>query len=107
MAVRVRRGKADKAVKQLVQALEKYQQDHPKAKIDLYRHSRFSVRIRVIDPGFAKVNLGERSSRVWKYFDDLPDEVVSDITMLLLLTPKELKTSLGNVEFEHPTPLEL
>jgi hypothetical protein len=37
----------------------------------------------------------------------LPEEVVAEITVLLLLTPDEAKKSVGNVDFENPIPSRL
>jgi len=34
----------------------------------------------------------------------LPEEVLSQISLLVLLTPAEMKKSLANFEFEHPVP---
>ena len=37
---------------------------------------------------------------VWKYLDSLPDEAVSDVSMLVLIAPSEAGTSGANIEFE-------
>ena len=37
----------------------------------------------------------------------LPDDVVAEISLLLLLTPKEARKSMANVEFDDPIPSEL
>ena len=36
--------------------------------------------------------------------EKLPEEVQSDISMVVLLTPAETKRSLANLEFEDPSP---
>ena len=41
---------------------------------------------------------------MWNYFDSLSDEIQSDISMLVLLTPSEVKKSFANMEFEDPVP---
>ena len=66
-----------------------------------------SIRVRIIDPDFAGVGLAERHDAVWKLSDPLPEEVLSHLSGLLLLTPAEKKTSFANVEFDHPIPSEL
>jgi hypothetical protein len=34
----------------------------------------------------------------------LPDAFQGDMSMVILLSPDEVQGSLGNLEFEHPTP---
>ena len=70
--------------------------------IDLYRQNPVSVRVRIIDPGFASRGKVDRSKEVWKYLDSLPDEVQSDLSALILLTPEETRTSIANFEFDDP-----
>ncbi len=71
------------------------------------RQNNVSVRIRIIDPDFQGKDRVDRDTYAWQFLDDLPDETKADITMLLLLTPKEAKTSLANAEFEEPIPSRL
>ena len=51
-----------------------------------------SVRVRIIDPAFREMSRADRSDLVWNYFDALSEEVQSDISMLVLLTPSESET---------------
>ena len=46
----------------------------------------------------------DRNDSVWKYFEPLSDESQGDISMLVLLTPSEVKKSIANLEFEDPVP---
>jgi hypothetical protein len=42
---------------------------------------------------------------VWRFLKEyLPEDVQSDISMVVLLAPGEEKHSLGNLEFEDPSP---
>jgi hypothetical protein len=107
MAITVSRGKADKAINQMIEVLKVYQADHPAARIDLYRRNPVSVRIRIIDPSFAGATRSERSRAVWKYLDALSDDAQADISAVILLTPEETEKSLANLEFEDPTPSRL
>ena len=84
--------------------LNKYQAKHPKSKIDIYRRNAVSIRVRIIDPDFEKVDRFERHQEVWEYFEGVPEDDQSDISMLLLLTPDEAARSAGNLEFEDPAP---
>lgn len=104
MSITVARGKQDKILDQIIEALRSYQNDHPHARIELYRYNKFSVRIRITDAGFAGQTRSERSKAVWKYLEPLDDEAQADITSLILLAPGESGISLTNLEFDDPTP---
>jgi hypothetical protein len=104
LSISMNRGKEDELLEQIRVALEHYQQDHPDARIDLYRRDAFSVRVRVIDRRFLRMSRTERHNMVWKYLDSLPDEGVADVSMLVLIAPSEAKTSGANLEFEDPLP---
>jgi hypothetical protein len=95
-------GKSDPAMDTILEVLAKYEKNHPKARIDIYRSNNVSIRIRIIDPDFAGMDLVERDTLVWNLIDQLPDEVASEITLLLLFTPKEAKKSFASIEFDNP-----
>ena len=42
-----------------------------------------------------------------KDFQEFPEDVQSDISLLLLLTPDETKASMVNFEFDDPLPSRL
>ena len=107
MPVHVTRGKSDTAIKQIVRQLEKYEAEHPKAEIDVYRKNKVSIRVRVTDPAFQKLSRSERSRMVWPLLRELPEETLSEVSMVLLLSPEEKKTSLVSLEFDDPTPSRL
>jgi stress-induced morphogen len=107
MSIDILRGKSDKTINAIKAVLEKYQRDHADAQISLYRQNSVSVRIRIIDPSFDSKNKLERNQLVWNYLGELSDDVQSDISMLLLLTPNETKRSFANFEFEDPIPSKL
>jgi hypothetical protein len=107
MSVSIIRGETDQVLEQIRDALDRYLKDHPDAQIDLYRQSSVSVRIRIIDPGFTRMNRIDRNDSVWEYFVALPDDAQSDISMLVLLAPAEVKRSMANLEFEEPVPADL
>jgi hypothetical protein len=79
----------------------------PDAKIDAYRYNSASIRVRVIDPGFARRSLIERERMVLPHLQTLPEDTLAEIMILLLLTPKETRDSMMNLEFERPTPSRL
>ena len=94
----------DGPMKLIQGALEEYGKAHPKAKIDLYRHSSVSVRVRIVDISFEGKSRTQREDEIWPLLERLPEEVVAELSLLLLLTPKEARKSFANVEFDDPVP---
>jgi hypothetical protein len=110
MPVSVPRGprpEEDEGLRAVVGALEQYQHQHPGSGLEAYRHGQFLIRIRVINPAFRGMTKSERHKAVWPYLNDLPEEVVSDVSTLILLTPEELKSSFASFEFDDPIPSRL
>jgi hypothetical protein len=104
MSINITRGKPDPVIEDIKHVLCPYEKDHPKAKIDMYRQNSASVRIRIIDSAFDGMNKKERNDLIWKYLEPISDESQGDISMLVLLTPTEVKKSFANMEFEDPVP---
>jgi len=107
MPVNVPRGprpEEDEGLQAVVAAMESYQVQHPGSVVETYRHGQYVVRIRVINPGFRGMTKSERHRAVWPFLKDLPEEVVSDISTLILLTPEEVKSSFASFEFDDPIP---
>ncbi len=104
MSITIPRGATDTVLEQIIETLQAYEADHPGAEIALYRQNSVSVRIRIIDSTFAGKTRIERSNLVWQYLENLPDDVQSDISTLILLTADETKASFANFEFEDPVP---
>ncbi|MBI1901836.1 MAG: hypothetical protein HYS13_12090 [Planctomycetia bacterium] len=94
-------------VARVAEALREYQKSHTRAKVDVYRHNSVSIRIRIVDPDFEGLDRVDRDDEVWKILAKLPDEVQSQITFVLALTPKETKKSIANIDFENPIPSRL
>jgi stress-induced morphogen len=98
----------DAQVERVRAVLEKtYRKDHPDAVIDVYKRNQFSIRIRIIDPSFADQDDIQREERIWKILKQLPNETFTNITMLVCLTPEEMKDSFINDDFENPQPSQL
>jgi len=81
------------------------------ATVDSYRYNSAVIRLRVIDPRFEGMRMGQRFDIVEPVLDRLPDDISSSIMGALLLAPSELVQSrktarqfAENVEFEEPTP---
>jgi hypothetical protein len=107
MAIKITRGTSDPGLDQFIAALEKFQADHPDADISVYRYGKYLVRVRIVDPGFAGQSRSQRHRLAWPYFESLPEETLSDLSSLLLLTPDEVSKSFANSEFDDPIPAVL
>jgi stress-induced morphogen len=104
MAQAKRSKQEDRYVTKIRGALEAYREKHPRASVDAYRQNPASVRVRVIDPDFQGIDRVDRDSLIWTHLHTLPEDIQSEISMLVLLTPGETDSSLANLEFEHPIP---
>ena len=98
------RGRKDSRLTQVAEALKPYRSQHSKAEIVLYRQNSASIRIRIIDPDFQRVSRGDRHEQVWMLLESLPEDVLGELSILLLLTPQETSKSFANMEFDHPVP---
>lgn len=104
MAIKLRTKRPNTTLKRIVEALKDYAVDHPTAEIEAYRQNSVSVRIRIVDSTFAGKSRAAREDDLWGFLDRLPEEVVAEISLLLLLTPDEVEKSFANFEFENPIP---
>lgn len=107
MAINIPRGESDAVIDKISEVLRRYEADHPRSQISLYRQNPVSVRVRIVDPDFAGQGKPQRNKEAWKYLDGLPDDVQSDISTVLLLTPDEKQSSFANFEFDDPVPSRL
>ena len=107
MAIHWRGDAPDPVAKQILEALEPYQQGRPLADIEAYRQNSVSVRVRILNAEFAGKSRAEREEAVWDVLNKLPEETASEISQLLLLTPAEAKKSFANFEFDDPIPSQL
>jgi hypothetical protein len=75
---------------------------------DAYRYNSASIRVRIIDNAFVGKTDIELEKMVDPILGRFPEELESDITLLLTLTEDETKTFnkhyLTNLEFENPRP---
>ncbi len=97
----------DEQVQQVMDGLAVYKDSHPKADIKAKSQNSVSIRVRIIDSDFEGMDRVDREPPVWKILKTLPEDIFSNITMLLLLTPKEAESSLANLEFNDPLPSRL
>ena len=98
----------DPQIKAIKNQLERgFKKKHPRAAIDVYKRGEYSTRIRVIDPSFAGKDAVAREEEIWKILEPLPEETFTSISMLVLLTPEEMRKSPANAVFESPPPAQL
>lgn len=92
----------DPIVDEIRGMLSCYTHDHPGALADAYRYNSASVRIKIEDSRFAGLSKGDRHDTVWDdYISHLTSETISDISMLILVTPGERHVL--DLEFSEPT----
>jgi hypothetical protein len=82
--------------------VQDYGTRHPQAQIDVKRYNSVCVYIRIIDPDFTRKRWKTREEEVWKVLETLPEDSFVQISLLVLLAPKETETSPLNFEFEEP-----
>jgi len=98
----------DKHVERIRAILEgRFGSEHPKAKVNVYRYNSASIRIRIIDRAFAGKIIPQREEMVWPILEALPQATLSEITVLLLISPRERKRSFMSMEFDNPIPSKL
>ncbi len=102
------RGDVDQAVQALKDALDAYEAAHLGAEATLYRQNSASIRLRVIDRRFEGMTKSRRHADIWQFLAArVPEDTLSDVSLVLAVAPAELGTSLMNLEFEEPTPSPL
>ena len=97
-------GQPDEVSDQILDLLKrKYQPAHPSADIRAYRYNSASVRVRIIDPDFAGKDTAQREDMVWPILESLPERVLEDISVVLLIPPEERDSSLLSLQFDNPS----
>ena len=95
------RGKRDRYLDEIAQALAEYQAGHNSAEIMLFRANSASIDIRIIDPDFKGLNRADRHDLIWNLLEKVNEDTLTHVTVVLLLTPSETAESLGNFAFER------
>lgn len=104
----LKQGENDTNVDAIRKALDDYEQQHQGASAALYRQNPGSIRVRIIDPRFAKMSRSARHDVTWNFLAErIGDDCMSELSLLLLLSPNEVDTSLMNAEFENPVDSHL
>ena len=83
--------------------LDEYEASHPGAIATLYEQTPGAVRVRIVDERFANMSKSSRHEEVFKFLAErLDDDTIEEISILLLLSSPELRSSFLNQEFEDP-----
>src|SRR5260370_23719907 len=99
----VTRGSRDQTVEKVRTILDEYERINPGAAATLYRQNSASIRVRIVDERFSGWSKGKRHDYAWTFISErLTEDEIQEISMLLLLTPTELRTSFINTEFDDP-----
>jgi len=96
------RNRTDMDLQQLKDRLDAYESDHPGATAELYRQNSASIRVRIIHDAFAAMSRTDRHDAVWKYIEVLGEDILQQVTTLILLPQTELQASMVNMEFDDP-----
>ncbi|MFO7901326.1 MAG: hypothetical protein R6U98_01590 [Pirellulaceae bacterium] len=96
---------SDAAVEQIAAALAEFEKTHEYAECMVYRYNPASIRIRIVDSIFSGRSKSERHDYAMQYLRGLPDDVLSEISILLCLEPGE--RSLLDLEFYDSTRSQL
>src|SRR5436309_3479803 len=100
----IKRGRGDPYVNAVKAALKEYVAEHPGAVAEVYRYNSASIRVRVTDERFAGTRFARRHDDLWDYISDrVPEDVMSEISFLIPVTPAEKDRDMSSFEFDHPS----
>ena len=101
-------GAVDADVTAIADALGAYETTFQGAQASLYRQNPGTINIRIIDDRFSGMSRSRRHDEVWDFLSHrVPEDAMTEISSLILLPKKEIRSSLANVEFEDPLPSEI
>lgn len=94
--------RTDRGLREFKVATEGYVRSSPRAQVTLVREDEFLIRLRIVDPAFHRLSNEQRIQRVWPYLENLPDDILNELSVLLLVSPKEAKSPFSRQGFEQP-----
>lgn len=95
----------DEALESVANVLDEFEQAHSAAESYVYRYNPASIRVKIVDSVFHGRSKGERHDYALRFLDRLPDDVMSQVSVLLCLEPGE--TSMMDLEFADSTRSQL
>ena len=96
------RGASDIDVDMVVEALSAHEAGHPEAVVEVYRRDPYSILARIIDPDFDGFDWVERHNLIWGLLENLPEDLLSQMSLLVLVTPDEMGDTGSSLEFDDP-----
>jgi len=93
--------KTDYAVDQVAAVLREFEKSHEGSECVVYRYNPASIRVKIVDSVFHGRSKGERHDYAMRFLCHLPEDVLTQISILLCLEPGE--SSLLDSEFHDPT----
>ena len=101
----VTRGPADESVSAVLAALNAYEHQFPGSSAAVFRQNPGAIRVRIIDHRFAGMPRLRRHDEIWNFLSQrLSEDLMGEISALILLPPGEMRSSLSYMEFEDPLP---
>jgi hypothetical protein len=92
---------SDTVIQQIIEAIQPYKAQHPDAEVEARRSNPASVGLRIVDTGFEGVDRIQRENLIWPMLDKLSEDAQSELSMLVLVTPKEKFTSVASLTFQE------
>jgi hypothetical protein len=97
---------ADPDVLAVRDALAAYEADNPGATAAVRRDNPGVIRVRIIDDRTAGVPRSRRHAHAWDYLAQrVGEDVMGQVYQLLVLPTAELRSSLSNLDFDDPNPV--
>lgn len=103
-------GQEDEVLKCIVDTfrqLQFWQQTQNPLELELYRVDAHNISIRIVSPFFQKCTYSGRYIAIWKDLSDVPSEYLRQISILVLVTPREALSDNRSVLFEKAKPSEV
>jgi stress-induced morphogen len=104
----VTRGKSDDKVNAVLAALNEYEDQFAGSSAAVFRQNPGAIRVRIIDDRFTGMPRSRRHDEVWEFLSQrLGEDLMAEISALVLLPKTEIRSSLANLEFDDPVPSTL
>ncbi|MEM7783473.1 MAG: hypothetical protein AAF939_07400 [Planctomycetota bacterium] len=94
-------GETDSHVELIANSLREFEKSHEYANCIVYRYNPASIRVKIVDVIFTGRDRSVRHDYAMGYLRELPDDTLSQISLLICLEPGE--TSLIDLEFKDPS----
>jgi hypothetical protein len=104
----VTRGTVDEGVTAVLAALNEYETQFKGSSAAVFRQNPGAIRLRIIDDRFAGMPRSRRHDEVWEFIRQrIGEDLMGEISSLVLLPTAEIRSSLANLEYEDPVASRL